>query len=648
MLKNERKTVNFKKVSPKDLSDGDYTLVTLVVDESPSVMSFKGLLEQSVKHIVDSLKEKIKNSDNLIVKTVAFSIPQREVHPFSRLSDCNSEGYNNLIRYGNGTALRDASFHALNSMRNFAAKTKSGVNINSFLFLLTDGEDNSSKKTHEELKSKFQSLRDKGPFESLSSVLVGVGIHNGYSNPALRMIKKAGFDGYIGLKETNAEAFGKLSNFISRCIESQSDAVKINDPFRKGYSDRKTMEVNGLKCTLHMPKIKNKDEGGLPPFAPRPAFAVDEYKNSPTSWMHGSATESSYFVPVAPEHGLWLDFEDNRDNEYDISVVVSIQGVNPITGEKSDPIRLEQYKKMCPKHQKEFKQDRLCEDCKYKWHPQNYLTSTADSPMWLDGWRTQDGEIRQWYFSEEECKSIAGQIIGDDRVYAIGVAFYKSKNKKANSYHEYYGYGGAINLNSRAIGSSNITLTGGAGGFSSLIGAINVLGGSVGGGSSGSNAGGGGSSGSNAGGDGSHCAGNVSLTKGADFTHQVLGRSNLSAVPDFCRSDDSITIQCNAVNDVIDSCSIDIGAITNSVYCDTTPTSAIFQPVEITQKKLEIAAGAKIEQEIAADPNDLDYWEEEAAGFIYINYCDLDTADKILAVGKHEELKEGFLANLVE
>jgi len=137
---------------------------------------------------------------------------------------------------------------------------------------------------------------------------------------------------------------------------------------------------------------------GLPPYAARSAFPVDEYPAAPDSWMHGSASESSYFVPIVPEHGMWLDFNTNYVHTHHIAIVPSIQGINPITGLKSDPIRLEQYKNMCPKHQAEFRQDRYCNDCNFKWPAQNYLNtvSTPHGKLWLDGFRAEDGVVRQW------------------------------------------------------------------------------------------------------------------------------------------------------------------------------------------------------------------------------------------------------------
>lgn len=333
------------------------------------------------------------------------------------------------------------------------------------------------------------------------------------------------------------------------------------------------MEVNGLKCKLNLPKVvkrvKNRDgtEGtaGLPPYAPRSAYPVDEYPASPDSWMHGSGESSSYFVPIKSEHGMWLDMTMNSSHTHHVAAVVSVQGVNPITGQKADPMRLEQYRNRCPKHDIEFKQDRFCESCNYKWPAQNYISTNSGSPMWIDGFRTEDGTVRQYYFTEEECKGVAAQIIGKDRVFAIGVAFYLSKEAKPKPKYQPY-----------------------RGGLYSTYGF----------------------------GGGYKCSTNAAMD---GFGLESLGAAN-SGFKGFAPRSRSLR--------------------------SAKTGQRAKQEVEAKQKMLEIGAGAKIRQKLGVDPESLDFWQPEPAGLIYINYCDEETADRILAAGKREDHADGFLQGL--
>lgn len=214
----------------------------------------------------------------------------------------------------------------------------------------------------------------------------------------------------------------------------------VYDPFdlpRDGGST--LMQVNGLQCTLHMPPAvtsRHSDLGdemnqSLPPYAQRTAYSVADYdEHCPEDWKRGDANSTSCFVAVKPEHGLWLDFNGNRNHPHDVAVVVSSQGLDALTRQKSS-LRLEQYRNRCPKHDLEFGEGRLCKECGYKWPPQNYLASNVQGGrFWLDGFRADDGTIRQFVFTEETARGVAAQVLGDERVFSIGIAFFLSKQPK--------------------------------------------------------------------------------------------------------------------------------------------------------------------------------------------------------------------------
>jgi hypothetical protein len=195
------------------------------------------------------------------------------------------------------------------------------------------------------------------------------------------------------------------------------------------------MTVNGFQAAIHTPEaLKGEKLHSLPPHAIRPFYKVDEYPACPKNWMHGSSLASSYFVPVQADKGIWFDFTMNTNKSHHVAVVISVQGVNPITGpiKKGQPaeLRLEQYREKCPRHKCKFQQDRFCPKCKYKWPAQNYLATTTGEYLWLDGFRNKGGEVSQYVLTEDDAKGVAAQMIGDNRVFAIGYAFYESVEPK--------------------------------------------------------------------------------------------------------------------------------------------------------------------------------------------------------------------------
>lgn len=356
------------------------------------------------------------------------------------------------------------------------------------------------------------------------------------------------------------------------------------------------MIVNELVAELNLPNavpmvkdVNGKEvPSGLPPYARTMAYAVDEYPACPTSWMNGSDIASSYFAPVEAGKGMWLDFNGCHHHNHEVAVVISVQGVNPISGQKQDVMRLEQYKTNCPIHDKAFKQDRFCEDCGFKWPAQNYLatTGTPHGQFWIDGFRSENGQVRQYIFTEEEAKGVASQLIGDDKVYAIGIAFYLSKEKKK--------------VKPELEPEPRYAFTAAMGKPMASYGAM--------------------------GGIPDKAEGIVSKTLS---TNSILRSSSSVETPT--------------------SKSLFAGTADVGEDCDC--REELCADIEIDEivldKKLEVGLGSSINQEVNKDTEELDFWQDKPAGFIYINYCTKDQCEKILAAGKRKEKKGGFTGDLV-
>lgn len=189
---------------------------------------------------------------------------------------------------------------------------------------------------------------------------------------------------------------------------------------------------NDFFVEVNLPKAP-EGEGlhQLPPYDRKHLFLVDDYPDCPKAWPRSSGKVSSYFLPVEAGKHLWLDFNANYSNNHNVAILLSVQGINPITGQKPSQ-KLEQYRENCPIHGTPFGHDLLCTECGYKWPAQNYIT-TASTPhglLWIDGWKTGENEIRGFLFTSETMRGVAAQLIGDDRAFAIGISFFPSKAPK--------------------------------------------------------------------------------------------------------------------------------------------------------------------------------------------------------------------------
>jgi hypothetical protein len=185
---------------------------------------------------------------------------------------------------------------------------------------------------------------------------------------------------------------------------------------------QRVMNIHGFFGSIMRTGKKSEDSSNkLPPGVPIPVLPVDYLKVRPDSWIGG---EGAYVVPVDSDWGLWFNFTMN--NPFNTAVLPSIKGMNPLTGQRVSGYDLEEYQDKCPVHNKPFSKGNLCTECGFKWPYQNYLAHPGK--LWVDGFRTPDGNVRQFYFTEEMAKSIPELVIGkEDTVPAFGFCFYKLK-----------------------------------------------------------------------------------------------------------------------------------------------------------------------------------------------------------------------------
>lgn len=159
-----------------DLGATEYTLVTIVVDESGSVSGFKKKIETCIKEIVNACK-KSPRADYLLVRIVAFNTSAREIHGFKQLTDCDLNEYDGCITPNGSTLLFETANNAITATGDYGKTlADNDFDVNAIIFVLTDGEDNVSVKIGpKEINKSIQKIVKGEALESVMTFLVGIG-----------------------------------------------------------------------------------------------------------------------------------------------------------------------------------------------------------------------------------------------------------------------------------------------------------------------------------------------------------------------------------------------------------------------------------------------------------------------------------------
>ena len=383
---------------------------------------------------------------------------------------------------------------------------------------------------------------------------------------------------------------------------------------------RMTMTHKGFTATLmRAPRLVGKKVFGLPSGTPIPVFPVDCFEKAPKDWVKGAG---SYVCPVEPEWGLWFSWTDNP--HFDTAVLPSVKGMNPITGKKIESLALERYQEKCPIHDIPFIGDRrFCEKCDYEWPPQNYVCHP--NTLWWDGFRAEDGTVRQFFFSADEERDIASAVIGKkNAVPAFGFAFYRARKSRQPKVPKYRDIVAGCDIKT-------------AGGISGYFGGESTKGG------------------------GGNTCGPTGLTGLTGLTGPTgpsgptsesfyysnssctFGGSYVAEEP-VCAADDSV-------------CAANAGEPSSGIMRNYTPKELHSRGVRIhrgevpdlEEKKVSVGGGAKINQNLDPDSmSSLKGWRKRTGGIIRLYFCFEPQFAEIVTGGIRniKGHKEGYMKGL--
>jgi len=158
-----------------------------------------------------------------------------EVHGFRPLTQCPPDMYDGALkkaRLGGRTSLYDATINSLEATRVEARRLGSAdFDVNACVFVITDGLDNESAATMNDVRAAFESLKKEEYCESVLPILIGVNITDPEVSLRLDQFHKdSGFAQYVELDNADAKTLAKLAQFIAKSASSQSQSLGSGGP----------------------------------------------------------------------------------------------------------------------------------------------------------------------------------------------------------------------------------------------------------------------------------------------------------------------------------------------------------------------------------------------------------------------------------
>lgn len=221
----------FSGIKTDDLGASEYTLVGIAADRSGSVSGFAQEIEGCIKSSIEGC-QKSPRADNLLLRTMTFESHRQELHGFRPLIECNPSKYDGVIKIGGCTVLYDASVDLIDALATYGKHLQSQeYTANAIAVVLTDGMDQGSKLTANEVKQAIARARQGESLESIMTILIGINVTDQTVSQYLKKFQtEAGFDQYVEAQDATPKTFAKIAGFISKSVSSQSQALGSGGP----------------------------------------------------------------------------------------------------------------------------------------------------------------------------------------------------------------------------------------------------------------------------------------------------------------------------------------------------------------------------------------------------------------------------------
>jgi len=210
--------LNFNNFNPEDIQVEETINAVFVIDVSPSVNRYISELNAAFNDFIQTMQQSHIH-DRLFVSILEFDDRVRVRSGFQPIAGVPITQFK---PQGGGTALYDAVGMGIKNAVDYRENLeKTGINVKTLVFCITDGEDNSSSIRPSKIKDTLETIMaNEANAFSFTTVLFGVGGDSSFTRAKDQM----GFQHLAKVGNTGAE-IKKMISFISSSISKSSSGA---------------------------------------------------------------------------------------------------------------------------------------------------------------------------------------------------------------------------------------------------------------------------------------------------------------------------------------------------------------------------------------------------------------------------------------
>lgn len=213
----------FDNFDPAQIQNDEVILVTIACDISPSMMPNVNDLNQAFSDFVAEM-QRSHVASKLMVKTIEFNETVSDKTGFQPISNIDLSHVTFSPR-GMSTALADASYKAIQDTLDYRAQLEAtGIQCKVLVFVITDGMENSSRKSLSQVASLLSDVnKEERNIFSFETIFFGIGDKNTFQNAYDEMMFK-----HLAVVGNTGKEVRKLIGFISASVSKSSSNQAIS------------------------------------------------------------------------------------------------------------------------------------------------------------------------------------------------------------------------------------------------------------------------------------------------------------------------------------------------------------------------------------------------------------------------------------